>query len=202
MCHPKKEVAIDTDFFQKFTLNLTTDELFLKFMEDFSYMPVMHNYVYLEELHECPLVKKLVNCGSLKIYDYKDFITELNEDEYKHKFENAYNIFNYSDFSPPKSSDHFNYRKAEESLGEIRTSLMAWYLGIAIFMSDDGQAKQFVSSKLSSRRKVMEVHNVKDALLDWGNLQNRSVKYAQIKPVIKNHLAPNKQPEVIAVWHT
>lgn len=178
MSNDKKDVVIDTDFFRKLTNNLTSEELFLKIMEEINKTPVMHEFVFKEELHEHSLVKKLKDGGFLKVYSFHDYLNDANLDDFKEKFNAAYKKLNYQTFP---ETDILAYRKCEESLGEIHSSLMAWYMNMDIMMSDDVDAKHYVTTMLTSRNKKIEVLNIFDILLHIGKMSNRNLKWKDVK---------------------
>lgn len=195
----KGQAVIDTDFFIKFTEKDSTGQLFLKIMDEMGFNPVIHNYVFKEELLGNSIAKKLVESDHIKILDYNDYINPSNQSDYEVKFIRLYRDFNSQDFE----GDIYTYRHEKESLGEIRSSLMAWYLGINILMSDDGGAKYYITSRLGSRRHRIEVYNVYDTLKLIGQKEVRNLKWSDIKATAKAVFenAENKYNDINETWH-
>ncbi|MGD9678708.1 MAG: hypothetical protein AB7V16_10245 [Vulcanibacillus sp.] len=194
----KREVVIDADFFNKFTEKDPSGVLFLMIMDEMNTMPVMHEYVYSDELMGNITTAGLVKMGHIKIYKYQDYINKNNETDYKEKFRRAYKDFNYEDFA----GDVFTYRQCQQSLGEIRSTLMAWYMNIGIFMSDDGGAKQYIETKLNSAKRRINVYNVYDTLHQIALKDTRNVKWTDIKATAKSsfEFSLDKYTEIRNLW--
>lgn len=199
MAEARREVAIDADFFRKFTEKDKDGQLFLKVMDVLNIQPVMHEYVYEYELAGDSTVKLLKKNGAIKVYTYSDFINETNKSNYEAQFAKAYKYFNYSKYI----EDIYAYHHEKESLGEIRTSLMAFYMGIDLFMSDDGAAKAFVTNRLSSRRHRIEVYNVYETLEWIYRTGSTTIKWSDIKGMAKNAfaMAMYKYDKINKLWH-
>lgn len=137
--------------------------------------------------------------GKIKVYKYSDYITLSNIKAYENNFEKAYVYFNAKKFI----GDIYTYHHQKESLGEVRTSLMALYLGIDLFMSDDGDAKSFVTNRLSSRRHKIMVYNIYDTLVALHELENTSIKWADVKGMAKRVFenTRHKYDGINELWH-
>lgn len=197
MANDIREVAIDADFFRKLTENDKDGTLFMKIMVELNRKPVMHEYVYSYELGDSSLVKKLKEQGDLKVYTHSDYVKDI--EQYRTLFGTAYRYFNYKEFI----GDVISYHHEKESLGEIRTSIMAYYMGIDLFMSDDGGAKKYVLNRLNSRRHRIDVYNIYDTLQVIGELQNRKLKWSEIKGMAKVAFAKKKEKydSINEIWH-
>lgn len=199
MPEDKRYVVIDTDFFRKVTNDLTTDELFLKIMDEMKLTPIMHEFIFKEELHENSLVKELKNSGVLKIYSFCDYLNSDNLADFEVKFMEAYKKFNFQTFG---GQDICSYRKSKESLGEIHSSLMAWYMNMDMMMSDDGEAKHYVLTMLNGRKKKIKVFNIYDTLKYIGEMPERNMKWKEIKGMAHKAFAitPKKFEEIREIW--
>lgn len=197
MANDIKEVAIDADFFRKFTENDRDGILFMKVMGELSRKPVIHEYVYEYELGDNATVKKLKEKGDIIVYTHDDYIK--NEQAYRALFDMAYQYFNYKSFT----ENVFTYHHEKESLGEIRTSIMAYYKGIDLFLSDDGGAKSFVMNRLSSRRNRIDVYNIYDTLKVIGTLENKQLKWSEVKGMAKAAFQKSKEKydDINKIWH-
>lgn len=157
----------------------------------------MHKYVLEEELFCNPTVKELVEKGYIEIIDYNDFLNPRNKSDYEDKFNNFYKTFNSQEFS----GNIYTYRHAGENLGEIRSSLMAWYLGIEILMSDDKAAKYYVTERLSSRRRKIYVYNVYDILITIGQKNDKKIRWEEVKATAKAAFGTSdKYNDIVNVW--
>lgn len=199
MADEKRVAAIDADFFGKLTEKDKDGILFLKIMDELGVTPVMHQYVYEYELAYNSTAKKLKETGRIQIYDYTRFITPQNNENYIQNFKRAFLEFNYMGYDT--RWDVFSYHHEKQNLGEIRTALMAFYMGIDLFMSDDGQAKEFTMNKLSSRKHRIVVYNLFDTLVEVHKLDNSNVKWMEIKGMAKNVLSVNKYNRLNEIWH-
>ena len=81
---------------------------------------------------------------------------------------------------------------------------MAFYMNIDLFMSDDGGAKSFVQTQLSSRRHKIDVYNIYDTLEEIYKIPNRSIKWNEIKGFAKFVFANAnyKYKKLNEIWHT
>lgn len=201
MANNERIVAIDTDFFEKLTEKDKDGRLFLKIMDEFGAKPVMHEYVFNYELAHSSTAKMLKTAGKIEVYDYARYIKPENKENYINNFKMAFGEFNYEEFDEQK--DIFQYHHQKQNLGEIRTALMAFYMGIDLFMSDDGQAKQFTMNKLSSRSHRITVYNIYDMLVELHKLENCSIKWADVKGMAKYAFdeARDKYDRINKIWH-
>lgn len=171
--------AIDSDFFQKTTDFDKNGALFAQMMRDLGYRPVMHEYVAKEELwgKYIPLVERL----GIEIVTYDDFLGEdsREREQYEMMFQDLYKIFTGRNF--PASEDVYDYHRKGESLGEIRTALMAVWKNIDMFLSDDGAAKTNIRAHLYSSRHKIEVYSIYDVLLTIGRTPLRQLKWQDVK---------------------
>lgn len=199
MTEEKEMVAIDTDFFIKLTEKAGNGELLVQIMNELNIQPVMHEYIYREELCGNIIAKGLVESGFIKEITYDFFITAENQAGYESSFRTAYQYFNYDVFK----DDVYNCKRKKENLGEIRTVLMAVYMGIGVFMSDDRMAKTYVNAKINSRRHPMIVKDVHDVFMELAQKEPKVIKWSDIKGCAKHALAGHDDlyHEVRNKWH-
>ena len=115
MTNEKRKVAIDADFFNKFTECDPSGEFFLKIVNELNIMPVMHSYIVEYELAGNPTAKKLIDEKKITVYDYSDYVNEDNEQSYNENFRRAYRTLNYQEFDG-KGKDEFTYHRRKENL--------------------------------------------------------------------------------------
>ena len=122
-----------------------------------------------------------------------------NQDDFEIKFREAYKKFNFQVF---EGEDICSYRRCEESLGEIHSSLMAWYMNMDMMMSDDGEAKHYVLNMLNGRKKKIEVFNIYDTLKYIGEMPGRCIKWKEIKGMAHQAFAkaPGKYDAIRKIW--
>lgn len=175
--------AIDSDFFQKLTEFNKDGELFSKIMCDLGRRPVMHKYVAKEEL--LGVCSGLIEKLGIDIISCDDFLGDdpIQRAHYAIMFRDLYKFFCGCDF--PDTEDVYTYTKKGESLGEIRTALMAVWENIDMFLSDDGAAKTNIMKHIHSSRCKIEVYNIYDTLLAIGNSHSRKLKWQDVKGLAK-----------------
>lgn len=200
MTDDDNRVLIDTDFFIRFTESNPDGELFLAVMEELNKKPVMHEYVFQYELNGNASAKKLVSEGKIQILSYDSFINEINDNNYKILFCKLYKVFNYQEFQP-RSGDVYTYQHEKENLGEIRSALMAFYVGIDLLLSNDGSAKSNVRTYLSSDRHPISVLNVYDTLELIAKKRNKELKWSEIKGLAKRVLSEKRYDMINSMWH-
>lgn len=152
------------------------------------------NMSYLEIL----LQKKLVNSGHIEVLDYNNFLNN-NRRTYEDMFKNIYFSFNAKSFN---NNDIYTYHHQKENLGEIRTALMAFYMNINLMMSDDYEAKQYVTNRLSSKRHPINVYNINDTLLLLAENKERSLQWKDIKGLAKRLFENNRYDNIRKQWTT
>lgn len=175
------KAVVDADFFIKLTEHGEQEYLFLKILEDLGIEPIMHCYVYEEELRKSAIIKSLVQKKKIKVYDYSDYITEENKDEYEEYFYEAYERFNGFEFD--ERQNLYKYHAVKESLGEIRSLYMAKELGIPYFMSDDSGLKYYVKKWFSSNKHSIEIVSIYEALL-WCKERGTDITWKDLNPTI------------------
>ena len=191
-----REVVVDADFFRKVTENDKNGVLFLKIISELRRTPVMHRYVYDYELADSATAKKLVRAGSIKIYSESDYVADVGA--YQMLFESVYQDMNYKQFV----GDVLQYHHQKENLGEIRSSIMAFYKGIDLFMSDDKAAKSYVTKKLSNSHHRIGVYSIYDTLVQIGQMGNGNIKWRDVKGMAKHALDEQGYEEIREIWHS
>ena len=185
------KVVVDTDYFRFITRDCSDSFLFLKIMEALECAPIMHEYVYKEELHEHSFVKKLVQDGYLTIVDYDSLTSdEENKNEYIRLFKFAYYEMNYKKF---EGNNIKEYRHEKENLGEIHSVILAKILGYSLMMSNDGDARTFIETKVNTSKNSIKVVNIELTFIEMITPNVSKLKW----PDIKSYLTPLKNSESI-----
>ena len=199
-----RRIVIDSDFFQKITTN-DNGEMLKKLMSEYNAIPVMHEYVANKELDNNTKAQKLINEGFIKIiyYDDAEFLNkdEFFEENYKNAFIDAFKFCNGEEPDLSKCSLR-DYRKAKHNMGEIHSSIMALYLRLEIFMSDDNGAKQYVKQKINTERFKLKVLNLKDTFLEIAKKTNKSITYKEFKEATKGQkiIKKDDKDKIKSAW--
>ena len=77
----KKEVLVDTCFFNKLSNNGKNIETFKKVLVDLDYKPVVHPYIAEKELDVFPYFTKLLEEGFIRKAEYSEFIEDEDDAE-------------------------------------------------------------------------------------------------------------------------
>lgn len=196
MVAARNKAVIDADFFNKITNDGTDTSLFKAVMDEFSFEPVMHLYVYDYELAANSAAHTLVNQGYITIEDESMFWA-TNAVSYQRLFLMLYRTMNGKQYSGV--ADVRAYHHSGENLGEIRSSLLALYNGYNYFMSDDQGAKYYITSSFSSRHPI-KIMNLYDTFEEIGNRPGHSLKWKDIKGMLKQRLNTKKYEMIRNIW--
>jgi len=162
----KERVVVDTDFCKMITEKNgrpSDSKLFKSIFTTLNLQPVLHQFVYEKELFDNPVIGSLVNSGFIEVinYDNVDFIPEeWMKDHYRGIFSEFYKFMNGCDF--PVECDVFTFRKAHSNLGEIHSLILAQFMNIPVFMSDDNGAKKLAEQKMDTKSFLVKVENLCD----------------------------------------
>lgn len=160
-----REAIIDTDFFNKITRapNISDGkDLFIRTMEAFHVQPVVHYYLAERELQvQNQIATELLESGYLKVYSKEDIVKDEESIElYQQYFRKWYNYLNVNKPRLEKNIDIFGLHRAGHSLGEIHSTLMAYFMKLDIMMSDDSDAKALVDMAGLSQVNVLDLVDV------------------------------------------
>ena len=167
-------------------------------MREFKATPVMHTYVYNYELAGNTAARLLVEKKLIRVVDYEEYLPK-DRSHYANAFYNAYQSFNFKKLD--HSRDIYTYQHQGESLGEIRTALMALYMNINVFMSDDREARTYVKNRISSSRHRIMAYGIYDTLMYIGKSNDRQLRWSEVKGLAKEILAGKQYDEINKMWH-
>lgn len=196
MTEVKEKAVIDADFFNKITNDGKTSDLFKAVMNELSFAPIMHRYVYEYELAANSAARTMVEEGFITIEDEGELLSS-NPLTYNASFCNLYYQMNNSYF--PSQYDVCNYHHSGENLGEIRSSLLAFFKGYHYFMSDDRGARYYIMNRFPSQHSIT-VMNLFDTFVRIGELEKRSIKWKDIKGILKEKLRKEDFEHLRSVW--
>lgn len=127
--------------------------------------PVLHSFVYKEELLSNAVIQALVREGFIEVIDYDSFLTEdIFRQQYVDTFADFYNFMNGETIE--RSFEAITKHRAKQNMGEIHSLILAHYLSIPIFMSNDNGAKHLATSKINTHSQQIVVKNVCDVFCD------------------------------------
>lgn len=196
----RKYAAIDADFFIHCVNHQATKvkdgSLFLKIVNDMDCIPIMHQYVAEQEIISAPAKNVLAMLranGKIKIFDYGDYLPDEKREDYVRAFKQAFFHINGRRF--PISFDIFQYRQAKESLGELRTFLMAFWLNgttlegqkatVELLLSNDHGTKELLTTGIIPKNQTLSVYNIEETLTNIGNQLAHSTQWSDIKILAK-----------------
>ena len=196
MNQAKEKAVIDADFFNKITNDGSDTSLFKAVMTEMKFLPVMHRYVYEYELAGNSAAHTLVSEGYIIVEDENAFWAS-NSASYVRSFLTFYRQMNGYPYSGV--ADVRSYHHREENLGEIRSSLLAFFMGYNYFMSDDRAAKYYITNSFSGRHAI-SVFNLYDTFEEIGKRLNRSIKWQDIKGMLRQNLKTNDFKKIRGIW--
>lgn len=162
------QVLVDSDFCNMIAPgnNIPKEKAFVKSIFDsLGKAPIIHTFVYNEELLTNSAIKELVEESYIEIIEYDAFLTEdWYKTQYIDDFVDYYDYMNSG--AIPAKFDEIIKHRAKKNMGEIHSLILAHYLEIPIFMSNDRGAKQLAQSKIDSSTYHIVVKNVCEVFCD------------------------------------
>lgn len=121
--------------------------------------PVVHIFVSEQELLTNKVIKELVEENFIDVINYDTFLpAEIFKIQYAETFADFYNFMNGE--SIEKVFDVITKHHSKKNMGEIHSLILAQYMGIPIFMSNDNGAKNLAKSKINTQSFSIDVMNV------------------------------------------
>jgi predicted nucleic acid-binding protein len=121
--------------------------------------PVIHIFVFEQELLTNAVVKELVDEKYINVIGYNDFLpAEVFKTQYAETFVDFYNFMNGENID--KVFDVITKHRSKKNMGEIHSLILAHYMEIPIFMSNDNGAKNLAKSKINTLSFTITVMNV------------------------------------------
>jgi len=179
-------VVIDSDFCNMIAPgdNVTREkELFSNICKSLGVTPVIHTFVLNEELLTNKAIKELVSEQFIKVFEYTDFLTdEIFISQYTDTFVDFYKFMNGVDIE--KKFETITKHNSQKNMGEIHSLILAQYMNIPIFMSNDGGAKTLAAVKINTQAYKIIVKNVCDIFCD---IKKKGVKIERkvVKAILK-----------------
>lgn len=121
--------------------------------------PVVHIFVSEQELLTNKVIKELVEENFIDVINYDTFLpAEIFKIQYAETFADFYNFMN-GEFIE-KVFDVITKHHSKKNMGEIHSLILAQYMGIPIFMSNDNGAKNLAKSRVNTQSFSIDVMNV------------------------------------------
>ena len=183
----RTQVIIDADFLNIFLSFKDGEILFKDIMESLGFSPVIHQYVADNELDVNQKAKQLIDENIIERIPYDKIFNHLYTIFYQIEFEEYYKEMNKKMWESDKT-DIFHYRKARENLGEIHSCIMAHFLGLKYFMSNDGGAKELVIRRVNNNKfqlTVLSFENFLNLLVENKKKLSIDIKKRIIEKLLK-----------------
>lgn len=155
-------VVIDSDFCNMIAPgnNIEKEKEFVRsIFNSLQKKPVVHIFVSEQELLTNKVIKELVEENFIDVINYDTFLpAEIFKTQYAETFADFYNFMNGE--SIEKVFDVITKHHSKKNMGEIHSLILAQYMGIPIFMSNDNGAKNLAKSKINTQSFSIDVMNV------------------------------------------
>lgn len=155
-------VVIDSDFCNMIAPrnNIEKEKEFVRsIFNSLQKKPVVHIFVSEQELLTNKVIKELVEENFIDVINYDTFLPEeIFKIQYAETFADFYNFMNGE--SIEKVFDVITKHHSKKNMGEIHSLILAQYMGIPIFMSNDNGAKNLAKSKINTQSFSIDVMNV------------------------------------------
>ena len=146
--------------------------------------PVIHTFVLNEELLTNKAIKELVSEQFIKVIEYTDFIIdEVFKRQYTDTFVDFYKFMNGVDIE--KKFETITKHNSQKNMGEIHSLILAQYMNIPIFMSNDGGAKTLAAVKINTQAYQIIVKNVCDVFCDIKTKGTIKIERKVVKAILK-----------------
>lgn len=184
----KDKVVLDSDFCQILLSKNSKEEAKAFFKSVFICLdlhPCLHEYVYKEELFNIDSVQDLVNENFIQVISIEDLASSIGAKKlYVILFKDYYKYMNEQEWID--KDDVFSKRYAGKNMGEIHSLILALYLKIPCFFSNDKGAKTLAKNKINSQSFEIEVKNVEQVFYDIDAIENNEVELKEKRRILKS----------------
>lgn len=164
----ENRVVIDSDFCNMIAPgnNIEKEKRFVRSIFDsLQKKPVVHTFVFEQELLTNTVMKELASEKFIDVIDYSAFLpAEIFKKQYTETFADFYNFMNGETIE--KVFDVVTQHHSKKNMGEIHSLILAQYMGLPIFMSNDNGAKNLAKSRINTQGYKIEVMNVCDVFCE------------------------------------
>lgn len=184
----KNKVVLDSDFCQLLLSKNNKEEAKVFFKNVFICLdlhPCLHKYVCEEELFNIDSVQDLVNENFIQVISIEDLTPSIADKKlYMILFKDYYKYMNEQEWID--KDDVFSKRYAGKNMGEIHSLILALYLKIPCFFSNDKGAKTLAKNKINSQSFEIEVKNVEQVFYDIDAIENNEVELKERNRILKS----------------
>lgn len=180
------KAIIDNDFLDKVVnapKNSDGKDLFKRTMRELNVTPVINFYVAQHEVMENSKCKELINEGYIQVIQPRDFLDMENTESYCETIKSWYRQYNGE--RVPVEADMLKFHSGGKSLGEMHSLLMAAYMNLPFFLSDDGDAKEIAEDKIESSKTTIKVLNLIDVYIEIGQKKTKNISLEEVRNVIQ-----------------
>ena len=164
----ENRVVIDSDFCNMIAPgnNIEKEKKFVRsIFNSLQKKPVVHTFVFEQELLTNTVMKELASEKFIDVIDYSAFLpAEIFKKQYAETFADFYNFMNGETIE--KVFDVVTQHHSKKNMGEIHSLILAQYMGLPIFMSNDNGAKNLAKSRINTQGYKIEVMNVCDVFCE------------------------------------
>lgn len=198
----KTEAVLDSDFIQGL-LKWGTKDFFKQLMDELDVTPFVHPYVAEVELQYCIEAKELISENYIKVIPYSQYLlTDVDRQLYNEMVWDILDKISEKDLPPEEYQDVFrnDFRLTQYSIGEILSELMARYLKVPLFASNDDGAKKVAQYHINSRQYTLEVKNIAELLYEIGSSDN-ALKWRDVKNVLSENRWKKDKEKLWHLWN-
>ena len=180
-------VVLDSDFCNMLAPGNNIErekELFHNLFVVLEVKPVLHDFVFSQELLTNIVIKELVSEQFIEVIDYSSFIPDdLFKKQYGETFADFYSYMNGETID--SSFESVTQHRAHKNMGEIHSLIMAHYLSLPVFMSNDNGAKNLAKSKINTQAFAITVKNVCEVFCELKKKGIVIIKRKTIRALLK-----------------
>lgn len=180
-------VVIDSDFCNMIAPgnNIEKEKEFVRsIFNSLQKKPVVHIFVSEQELLTNKVIKELVEENFIDVINYDTFLPEeIFKIQYAETFADFYNFMNGE--SIEKVFDVITKHHSKKNMGEIHSLILAQYIGIPIFMSNDNGAKNLAKSKINTQSFSIDVMNVCEVFCEIKRNGTMQIDKKAVRSILK-----------------
>lgn len=183
----ENRVVIDSDFCNMIAPGKDINKekkFFRSIFDSLQKKPIIHVFVFTQELLTNIAIKELESENYIEVVDYNSFLpTEIFKTQYTETFADFYFFMNGESINNtfPDIITH----RAKKNMGEIHSLILAHYLNIPIFMSNDNGAKNLAKSKINTQAFSIIVKNVLEVFCDIKLQGNSQIDKKAVRAILK-----------------
>jgi len=183
----ENRVVIDSDFCNMIApgKDINKEKIFFRSIFDsLQKKPIIHVFVFKQELLTNTAIKELEYENYIEVVDYKSFLpSDIFKTQYIETFADFYFFMNGESIN--NSFPDIITHRAKKNMGEIHSLILAHYMNIPIFMSNDNGAKNLAKSKINTQAFSIIVKNVCEVFCDIKLQGNSQIDKKVVRAILK-----------------